>query len=44
MKAFKPVCEENGIELWGGDEWEDKPFNWHQAMQCYADLHLRGQT
>jgi hypothetical protein len=40
MKAFKPACEANGIELWGGDEWEDKPFNWHQNMKCYADVHL----
>jgi hypothetical protein len=42
VKAFKPVCEANGIEVWGGDEWEDKPFNWHQTMKCHADDHLPG--
>jgi len=42
VKAFKPVCEANGIEVWGGDEWEDKPFNWHQNMKCHADDHLPG--
>ena len=40
VKAFKPACEANGIELWGDDRWKDRPFNSHQNVKCHADIHL----
>lgn len=35
--AFKPICDEFGIEALPGDDWPDRSFNWHQLMHCYAD-------
>lgn len=40
LEIFRPVCEENGIFLQGGDEWGEKGFNWHQSQQCMADIHF----
>lgn len=40
FEIFRPVCEENGIFLQGGDEWPEAGFNWHQSRQCMADLHF----
>ena len=42
LRAFNPVCESNGIELWGDDRWKDKPFNSHQNVKCHADVHMPG--
>lgn len=38
--AFRHICEENGILLVGFDEWPEKGFNHHQAMQCRGDEHF----
>lgn len=38
---FLPVCKANNIRLVGADQWEDKPFNWHQSRKCMADQYLQ---
>ena len=40
LESFRPHCEAAGIEAVGFDEWPDKGFNHHQAMQCMGDLHF----
>jgi hypothetical protein len=37
---FLPACRANDIALCSFDEWPDKGFNHHQAMQCYGDHHF----
>lgn len=38
--AFRQPCEENGIFLSSFDEWPDKGFCHHMAMQMMGDLHF----
>lgn len=40
VESFRPHCDANGIQLVGFDEWPDKGFNHHMAMQCMGDLHF----
>ncbi len=40
VEAFRPACEQHGIEVLGGEEWPGKGFNWHQLQQCYADVQF----
>lgn len=38
--AFRHPCEENGIFLSSFDEWPEKGFCHHMAMQMMGDLHF----
>lgn len=40
FEAFRPICEANGIQLCGFDEWPGKGQLHHQFLQCYGDLHF----
>lgn len=35
---FRETCEHHGITLLDKPDWQDKSFNWHQMMQCEADM------
>jgi len=40
LEKFREPCAQSGIQLVGFDEWPQKGFNHHQAMQCMGDLHF----